>query len=86
MTWGSWLKPRDASGRESRTLAMVGITVLLMWGRFVLGGLAVSFGPIRYEIAPTSMTDFGVAVAAAVTVWVGREWVRSKTTKGKTDA
>lgn len=78
MLWGRWLRPRDASGRESRTLALVGITVLLMWARFLAGGLGFSYGPIRFEIAPTPMTDFGVAVAAIVTVWVGREWVRAK--------
>jgi lysozyme len=28
MSWGSWLKPRDAKGRESRTLAFVGMSWL----------------------------------------------------------
>jgi len=83
--WGSWLRPRDASGRESRTLALVGITVLLMWVRFSAGGISFAYGPIRFEIAPTSMTDFGVAVAAIVTVWVGREWVRTKNGESNRD-
>ena len=84
MTWGSWLKPRDASGRESRTLAFVGISWLALLVRFAAGGLSVAWGPVRFEVAPTMMVDFGAAVAAVLAIWLGREWIRS--TKGKTDA
>jgi hypothetical protein len=84
MTWGSFFKPRDVSGRESRTLFFVGVSILIMWGRFMLGGLSVSWGPINFEVASTPMVDFGAALAMVIAVWVGREWVR--TTKGKTDA
>lgn len=84
MTWGSWLKPRDAAGRESRTLAFVGISWLALLVRFSCGGLRVSWGPFSFEVASTPMVDFGAAVAAVLAIWLGREWIRS--TKGKTDA
>lgn len=78
MSWGSWLKPRDARGRESRTLAIVGMTWLLMTIRFALGGLGASVGDFRIEIAPTPMLDYGAAVAAILMVWLGREWINKR--------
>lgn len=83
--WGTWLKPKDAKGRESRTLAFVGITWLLMSARFVLGGLGADFGGFRFEVGVTAMIDYGAAVAAVLAVWLGREWV-TNTTGGKRDA
>lgn len=76
MTWGSWLKPKDAQGRESRTLAFVGLSWLIMSLRFALGGLGAAVGDFRWEIGATPMVDYGAAVAAVLAVWVGREWVR----------
>jgi hypothetical protein len=78
MSWGSWLKPRDAKGRESRTLAFVGMTWLLMTVRFALGGLGASLGVFRFEIGSTAMIDYGAAVAAILMVWLGREWVNKR--------
>lgn len=78
MTWGSWLKPRDASGRESRTLAFVGITWLIMVVRFAAGGLIFEWGPIKFHVETALMLDFGGAVAAVLAIWVGREWVRKE--------
>lgn len=84
MTWGSWLKPKDAKGRESRTLAFVGITWLIMTVRFVLGGLGADFGGFKIEIMQTHMIDYGAAVAAVLAVWLGREWINGK--RGNGDA
>lgn len=84
MSWGSWLRPRDARGRESRTLAFVGITWLIMTARFVLGGLGASLGDFKFEIGATAMIDYGAAVAAVLAVWLGREWINGK--KGDGDA
>lgn len=81
MSWGSWLKPRDARGRESRTLAFVGITWALMTARFVAGGFAVAVGDFRWEIAATAMVDYGAAVAAVLAVWLGREWINKRSEK-----
>lgn len=74
--WGTLLRPRDSAGRESRTLAFVGLSWLLMSLRFALGGLGASLGDFRWEIGATPMVDYGAAVAAVLAVWVGREWVR----------
>lgn len=85
MTWGSWLKPKDARGRESRTLAFVGMTWLLMTLRFALGGLGADFGGFRIEVGATAMIDYGAAVAAVLAVWLGREFIDRKSPGGKTD-
>lgn len=83
MSWGGWLKPRDARGRESRTLALVGLTWLLMTVRFALGGLSFSVAGFTLQIAQTAMIDYGAAVAAVLAIWLGREWISAK--REKTD-
>lgn len=83
MSWGSWLKPRDARGRESRTLAIVGMTWLLMTIRFALGGLGASVGDLRFEIGATPMVDYGAAVAAILAAWLGREWIDAQRRESK---
>lgn len=85
MTWGSWLKPKDARGRESRTLAFVGMTWLLMTIRFALGGLGASLGGFKFEIGATLMVDYGAATAAVLAVWLGREFTQNQP-KAKGDA
>lgn len=78
MSWGGWLKPRDARGRESRTLFFVSAAFTFMSIRFVLGGLGASLGYFRIEIAPTPMLDYSAAVAAILTIWLGREWINKR--------
>lgn len=75
MPWGSFFRPRDSKGRESRTLWFVTITWLIMTVRFVAGGLEFTVGPVHWAVAPALVLDYGGAVAAIITVWVGREWV-----------
>lgn len=79
LPWGNFLRPKDSLGRESRTLFFVAVSWLMMTLRFMAGGLAFEYGPIHWDIAPALVTDYGVAVAAVIAVWVGREWVRGKT-------
>lgn len=86
LPWGHFLRPRDSRGRESRTLAFVGITWLLMSARFALSGLSGDFGAFRFEVGFTPMVDYGAAVAAILAVWIGREWVDSKRTEGAGNA
>ena len=78
MTWGGWLNPRDARGRESRTLALVGLTWLLMTLRFALGGMSFSVAGLTLQIAQTAMIDYGAAVAAVLAIWLGREWINKR--------
>lgn len=81
MSWGAWLRPRDARGRESRTLAIVGLSWLAMTARFALGGLSADFGDVRWEVGVTAMTDYGVATTAILAAWLGREWIDLKREK-----
>ncbi len=78
LPWGNFLRPRDARGRESRTLFFVSVSWLMMTIRFIAGGVSFEYGPIHWEIAPALVTDYGVAVAAVVAIWIGREWVRGQ--------
>lgn len=74
LPWGNFLRPKDSLGLESRTLFFVAVSWLVMTLRFVAGGLVFEFGPIHWDIAPALVTDYGVAVAAVIAVWVGREF------------
>lgn len=85
MSWGSWLKPKDARGRESRTLFFVSVAFAFLSIRFVLGGLQASLGDFRFEVVSTPMLDYGAAVAAVLAVWLGREFIDRKSPGGKTD-
>lgn len=78
MSWGGWLCPRDAKGRESRTLFFVSVGFAVVTIRFALGGLGASMGDFRIEIVPTPMLDYGAAVAAILMVWLGREWINKR--------
>lgn len=82
LPWGNFLRPRDTRGRESRTLAFVGVTWLIMSARFVFGGLAADLSGFHFAIDATPMIDYGTAVAAILAVWIGREWVDAKRADG----
>ncbi|MEI2742736.1 MAG: hypothetical protein V9G63_16355 [Candidatus Competibacter sp.] len=75
--WGSLLRPRDARGRESRTLALVGVSWLLVTAKFILDsfGPPVGFGPYGAAVSPV---DYAAATAALLAVWLGREWVDAR--------
>ena len=78
MPWGSFFHPRDAKGRESRTLWFVTVTWLIMTARFIAGGIQVELGPLSWTVEPSLVLDYGGAVAAVLAVWIGREWVTRK--------
>lgn len=78
MPWGAFFHPRDARGRESRTLWFVTVTWLMMTIRFVAGGVQMDFGVLSWHVAPSLVLDYGGAVAAVLAVWIGREWVVRK--------
>lgn len=74
--WGSLLRPRDAQGRESRTLAFIGIGWTLVTAKFALD----SFGPLLGYLPthPMGATEYAAVVAALLAVWLGREWIDAK--------
>ena len=78
MPWGSFFHPRDARGRESRTLWFVTVTWLIMSARFIAGGIEFAVGPFHWTVQQSMVLDYGGAVAAILAVWVGREWARKK--------
>lgn len=67
---------KDSKGRESRTLAFVTVTWLIMTLRFIAGGIEFSVGSVHWAVAPSMVLDYGGAVAAILAVWVGRDWVK----------
>ena len=77
MPWGSFFHPRDSIGRESRTLAFVGIAFIVLTIRFFAGGFELTLGPVHWLVQSAPLTDYGVSVAAILAVWVGRTWVEN---------
>lgn len=85
MPWGSFFNPRDGRGRESRTLFLVAVAFTLLSLRFVAGGMLLDFGWFRWELAASSFIDYGAAIAAVLSVWLGREFIRDRATKTARD-
>lgn len=65
---------RDSRGRESHTLLFVTLAALVLIYKFAVAG-ATLFG-IAWP--PMSASEFGVAFAAVLAVWLGREWAEKK--------
>jgi len=72
---------KDSRGRESTTLAFVSASWLALWLKFVLAGVTL---PLFGLVPPMSATEFGLAVAGVLAIWLGREWT-DKTIKGSAD-
>lgn len=61
---------KDSRGRESHTLLFVSLAVLVLIYKFGVAGLTV-FG---LTFPAMSAGEFGIAFAAVMAVWLGREW------------
>lgn len=62
---------KDSRGRESHTLLFVALAALTLTCKFAAAGLSVwGLGPFP----PMSATEFGLAFAGVMAVWLGREW------------
>jgi hypothetical protein len=72
---------KDSKGRESRTLAFVAATWLIMTLRFIAGGIEFAIGPVHWAVQPSMVLDYGGAVTAILLAWVGRDWVQNQATK-----
>lgn len=65
----------DARGKQSRTLAFVTISWLIVTIKFAVAG--ISLGPLG--VAPQmGAGEYGAAVAAILLIWLGREWTEKK--------
>ncbi len=59
----------DTRGKRSRTLAFVSVSWFALTAKFVIAG--ITFGEIA--VAPMTATEYGLAVAAVLAIWLGRE-------------
>jgi hypothetical protein len=69
---------KDSRGRESHTLLFVAIAALVLIYKFAVAGLTI------WGLTFPDMTasEFGIAFAAVLAVWLGREW-RADPPRGK---
>jgi len=61
---------KDSRGRESHTLLFVALAALVLIYKFAVAGLML-WG---LTFPDMSATEFGIAFAAVLAVWLGREW------------
>lgn len=62
---------KDTRGRESKTLSFVTLAFFALLFKFIGAGLDL---PVIGEFPEMGAQEFGVAVAAILTIWIGREW------------
>lgn len=66
---------KDARGRESITLSLVVPAWLALLVKFLAAGLTL---PVVGAVPPMSATEFGLAMAGILSIWLGREWTEKK--------
>lgn len=71
---------KDSRGKESKTLMFVSVTWAVMVFKFAIAGLEFK-GITAPEM---DIQSFGIAVAAVLAIWLGREWTEknAKSDKG----
>lgn len=66
---------KDSRGKESITLMFVALSWSAVWIKFVLAGATL---PVFGQIPMMSATEFGLATAGILAIWLGREWADKK--------
>jgi len=66
---------KDSRGRESVTLTFVAASWWAVWLKYILAGLVV---PHVGTVPPMTATEFSIATAAILAIWLGREWTEKK--------
>ena len=61
---------KDSRGRESHTLLFVALAALVLVYKFAVAGLTL-WG---ITFPAMSASEFGIAFAAVLAIWLGREW------------
>ena len=69
------LRVKDSRGRESTTLTFVAFSWLAVWVKYVVAGLTL---PVIGAVPPMTATEFSIAAAAILAIWLGREWTEKK--------
>lgn len=72
---------KDSRGEQSVTLLFVAIGWAVLVVKFALAGLAIKFGTspasvIEFSAPAMSATEFGLAFAGIIGIWLGREYQR----------
>lgn len=67
----------DSRGRESTTLMFVTLSWLAVWIKFIFAGATL---PVFGLVPLMSATEFGMAMAGILAIWLGREWAEKKLT------
>jgi hypothetical protein len=71
------LKIKDSRGKESTTLGFVFFSWLILILKFSVSGIDLGALGVQQTI---SAGEFGMAVAAILAIWLGREWAEKKGT------
>ena len=80
LPWGRLLSPKDNSGRESRTLFFISITVLIIWILMVTCGVCfvIQKPVISVTDLATAMVALGGVIMSLLGIWLGREWIKKQ--------
>lgn len=70
---------KDSRGRESVTLMFVALSWWAVWLKFVFAGATL---PVVGLVPLMSATEFGLATAGILAIWLSREWADKKTLGG----
>jgi hypothetical protein len=68
---------KDSRGRESHTLLFVALAALVLIYKFAVAGLSI-WG---LTFPAMSASEFGIAFAAVLAVWLARDWTEKTGTK-----
>ena len=68
---------KDSRGRESHTLLFVALAALVLIYKFSVAGLTI----FELTFPAMSATEFGIAFASVLAIWLGREWQDKTGTK-----
>lgn len=68
-------KMTDSRGRESVTLSYVTAGYFTLLAKFALAGITLPYvGPMP----PMGASEFGLAAAGILGIWLGREWTEKR--------
>lgn len=65
---------KDSRGRESHTLLFVALAALVLVYKFAVAGTSL----LGVTWPAMSASEFGLAFAGIMAVWLGREWTEKK--------
>lgn len=66
---------KDSRGRETKTLGFVLVSWLILTGKFAISGMTLPVIGVQQTI---TAGEFGIACAAILAIWLGREWQEKK--------